>query len=142
MEKIQKTSQSVILRLDAGEELRATIEEFCAKENIHAAWVEAIGSTEELELAYFDTHAKEYKTKRFEDFLEIVQASGNIALKDGKPFAHLHGTFSRESMETLGGHIQKCVISATAEVYLRPLEGHMERQYDDETGLFLLNPQT
>lgn len=139
MKVIQQTKNVIILRLDAGEELRVTLEEFYAKERISAAWVEAIGSTKELELAYFDTAAKQYKTKEFREFLEVVQASGNIALKEGKPFAHLHGVFSRESMETLGGHIQRCVISATAEVRISTMEGKMYREWDEETGLFLLH---
>ena len=127
-----------IVKINPGEELRDKIEKFCAENNIKTAWINALGSSEELELAYYNLSNKEYETKIFNERLEIVALVGNVALKGDKPFAHIHGTFSRPSMEVIGGHINKCVISATCEVSIWPSEKILERKYDGQTGLHLL----
>ena len=138
MELLHTTPSFWILRLDPGEELRKEVEKFCAEQQIAAAWLNALGSCKEVELAYYNLETKEYETKIFSEDLEITSVTGNIALKDGKSFVHAHGTFSRPSMEALGGHINRCIISATCEIALWPGDGKIGRKYDEVTGLHLL----
>lgn len=124
--------------INSGEELRDTIEKFCAENNIKTAWINALGSCKELELAFYNLKTKEYETKTFLKDLEIASIAGNVVTKDSKPFIHIHGTFSDSSMTVVGGHINKCVISATCEVSIWPSEEFMTRKYDKLTGLHLL----
>lgn len=147
MELLNTSKDFYLLRLDPGEELRGEVEKFClampdlAKRDgspIRAAWINALGSCQELELAYYNLGKKEYETKSFSEDLEIATVVGNIALKDNKPFIHIHGTFSNREMEVIGGHIMKCVILATCEVMLWKIEGEMSRKHDEFTGLDLL----
>ncbi|OGZ58438.1 MAG: hypothetical protein A3B96_04310 [Candidatus Spechtbacteria bacterium RIFCSPHIGHO2_02_FULL_43_15b] len=134
-----KTFQSLhILRLSYGEELREQLEKFCADNNIGAAWINAIGATKELEIGVYNLKEKKYDTKVFSEMLEITSVIGDMSIKDGKPFLHAHGTFSRPSMEVVGGHIMRCVTSATLEILLNKIEGSMERQHDEFSGLHLL----
>ena len=138
MELLTASENLYVLRLDSGEELRESVEKFCADHGISAAWVNALGSSKELELAYYNLAKKEYEAKSFSEDFEIVTVVGNIALKDNKPFIHIHGTFSNSSMAVVGGHINRCVVSATCEVSLWKSEGKMGRKYDEFTGLHLL----
>ncbi|MCH8315295.1 MAG: DNA-binding protein, partial [Planctomycetes bacterium] len=146
MELVSTSKDFYILRLDPGEELRQEVEKFCKEQGINAAWVNALGSCKELELAYYNLEKKEYETKTFSERLEIVTAVGNIALKDGEsldktqdlPFIHIHGTFSNSSMSVIGGHINRCIISATCEVSLWKSERAIRRKYDEFTGLHLM----
>lgn len=138
MELLSSSKDLYILRIDPGEEVREEVEKFCGKMNIGAAWVNTLGSCKELELAYYNLGKKEYATKVFSENLEIAAVVGNVAIKDDKPFMHVHGTFSRASMEVVGGHINRCVVSATCEVAIWVAEGKMGRKYDEFTGLHLL----
>lgn len=138
MELLNKSQSNFILRLDSGEELRNEVEKFCAEQSIGAAWVHALGSTKEVELAFYNLQKKEYETKTFSEDLEIATVVGNIALKDNKPFLHVHGTFSNSKMNVIGGHINRCVVSATCEVAVWTTEGKVGRKYDELTGLQLL----
>ena len=138
MEIVNDSGKSYILRIDPGEEFRGEVEKFCAEQNIGAAWVNALGSCDDLELAYYNLDKKEYETKSIKERLEIVTVLGNIALKEGKPFLHVHGTFSDPEMKVLGGHINRCVVSATCEVRVLAQEGSMGRKYDDATRLNIL----
>ena len=130
-----------ILRIDPGEELVETVQDFCKEKNIHSGWVNALGSCAKLQLAYYNLDTKEYETKDFNERLEITTITGNIALKDGEPFLHIHGTFSDGEMKVIGGHVNSCVISATGEVVIHIGEGDMIRLHDEDTGLFLLQKE-
>lgn len=138
MELLKSSQSFYLLRLDPGEELRGEVEKFCGEKRIDAAWVNALGSCKEVELAYYNLEKKEYESKNFTEHLEIVGVMGNIAIKDDKQFLHVHGTFSDSSMGVIGGHINRCVISATCEVGIWVVEGKMGRKYDEFTGLHLL----
>lgn len=139
MEIVNKTKHTYIVRLDPGEEFIVAMQNFCLENKIQSAWLFALGATNGITLAFFDTGKKEYKTKEFQEPLEILNLSGNIALKDNKPFCHAHGMFSRADMSTIGGHIMRCVISATCEVRLEVGEGAIKREFDERTGLYLLS---
>lgn len=127
-----------ILRLDSGEDLIGSVQEYCREKKIKNAWFNAIGSTWDLQLAYYDLDKKTYQIMDFEEFLEIISVTGNISIKDGAIFAHAHGMFGRHDMSTLGGHINRCIISATGEVMLRALGGEIKRGFDEESGLYIL----
>ncbi|MEX0877850.1 MAG: PPC domain-containing DNA-binding protein [Candidatus Spechtbacterales bacterium] len=138
MELIKKSDNSYILRLDPGEEFISSVQDFCVANKIENGWIQSIGSAKELEIAYFNLDKKDYDTSAFVEFVEILNISGNIAIKDGKPFCHAHGVFGRSDMSTIGGHVIRCVISATAEVYIGVGEGKIHREFDKETNLYLL----
>ena len=139
MQIIKKSDNSYILRFDRGEEFIDTVQKFCEQKSIYAGWIQAIGSASDVDLAYFDTKTKDYDIKGFKEFLEIVTITGNITMKNEQPFCHVHGIFSKSNMETIGGHIHRCVISATCEVILFVGDGEIKREFDDKTGLHLLN---
>jgi predicted DNA-binding protein with PD1-like motif len=138
MEVINKSKNYYVLRLEYGEELREQLEKFCKAQKVSAAWVNALGSSKELELAYYNLEKKKYETKSLREDLEITGVTGNVAIKDGSPFIHIHGTFSNRDMQVVGGHINRCVVSATCEVSIWSAEGKMGRKYDEFTGLHLL----
>ncbi|MEX2144865.1 MAG: PPC domain-containing DNA-binding protein [Candidatus Spechtbacterales bacterium] len=138
MRLVEKHKNSYILRLDPGEEFISVIENFCAENNIFSGWVQAVGSTKALNLAFYELGEKKYKTSAFNEFLEILSVTGNIAKKEGKIFVHAHGVFGRSDMSVIGGHIKKCVISATGEIMIHAGKNEMHRELDEETGLHLL----
>lgn len=139
MEIISKDKDRYILRLAYGEELREALENFCAANNIKAAWFTAIGATKEIEIACYNLAEKRYDPKTFLEMMEITSIIGDISINEGRPFLHAHGTFARpQTMEVIGGHIIKCVISATCEISFWKIEGEMNRRHDEFTGLHLL----
>ena len=150
MELIKKSDNSYILRLDPGEEFISSVQDFCVANNIENGWIQAIGSAKELELAYFNLQNKDYDISAFVEFVEILNITGNIALGVRPSLAaapgpegltlrvHAHGVFGRSDMSTIGGHVARCVISATAEIYIGVGEGEIHREFDKETNLHLL----
>ena len=138
MKLILSNSWHAILRFDEGDDVIAGVLEFASKEGMEGAWLSAIGSTKEIELAYYDAGKKEYINKIFAEPLELVDASGTIAIKEGKPIIHWHGVASRLDYTTIGGHINKMIANMTIEVFIHKLNEKIEREHDEKTGLKLL----
>ncbi|MBI4033986.1 MAG: DNA-binding protein [Candidatus Brennerbacteria bacterium] len=143
MRRILSNTWHEILRFDEGEDIVAGILGFARENKIEAAWLSAIGSAKEIELGFYDLEKKKYLDKTFKKPLEVVEASGTISVLDSKPALHLHGVFSDENYQTLGGHIHKLVANATVEVFIHKLgesgSARLERKRDPETGLNLLD---
>lgn|SRR3989344_856937 len=138
MKHILSNTWHEILRFDKGDDVIEGILEFGRKKGIEGAWLSAIGSSKEVELGFYDLEKQEYMNRIFAEPLELLEASGTLATKDGKLILHLHGVFSKTDYSTIGGHIQKMTANATVEVFIHKLNEKLERQLDSKTGLNLL----
>jgi len=124
-----------IYNLKAGAKVPDDIIAIAKKEKIETARVEAIGGVRELKLAYFNHKAKRYEEHDFREFLEVTGILGNLTLKDGKPFLHIHGTFGRKDLSTLAGHVMAAKVFPLLEVVITPTKNLALRRFDDELGL-------
>ena len=96
-----------------------------------------VGAVKQVRLAYYDQARHEYQKIELNQPLEIASCFGNLSLKDGKPFAHLHAVLADEASKTYAGHLIKATVFA-AELHLQELLGKkLEREYDQTTGLAL-----
>lgn len=127
-----------LLVLKKGEELMQSLNAYATKHNLKGGWVNIIGGAAKVTLGYYRHDTREYQWEIFDEPLEIIGLQGNLAYVDGKPFWHIHGTFSRLDYSVIGGHVKECVIGLTGEVALTPHAKQLTRLFDDETGLKLL----
>ena len=124
-----------IYSLKAGARVPDDILAIARTEKISTARVEAIGGVEELRLAYFNRRTKRYEEQDFKEFLEVTGILGNVTLKDGKPFLHIHGTFGRRDLSALAGHVMSAKVFPLLEVVITPTKNRALRRFDDELGL-------
>jgi len=124
-----------IYNLKAGARIPDDILAIAKTEKIFTARVEAIGGVEELRLAYFNRRTKRYEERDFKEFLEVTGILGNVTLKDGKPFLHIHGTFGRRDLSALAGHVMTAKVFPLLEVVITPTKNRALRRFDDEMGL-------
>jgi len=103
-----------------------------------AGSINAIGSAKKITLSFFNFEKHEFEDHYLSENLEIVSLNGNLAMLDEKLTIHIHGTFSKNDLSVIGGHVKELVISATCEVLLIPFEIKLLRAKDDMTGLNLL----
>lgn len=128
-----------VVRLERGEEVMETLTAFLKEKNITAASVSGIGAVTDVTLMYYRLETKTYEEEQFTGEYEVLSLLGNVALKDGNPFAHLHITLGRDDYSTVGGHLAKATVSVTLELVLDVLDGTVARTPDEETGLALLD---
>ena len=124
--------------LKRGEELLEGIKEFCREHRVEAAFFHAIGAVNEVELAWYDLGAKQYVTTLFQEDLELVSLTGNVSKLGNNLVVHSHGVFSNKAMETKAGHVNKAVVSGACEIILTQLKGKIDRAFDEDTGLNLM----
>ena len=133
----RKFGNRYVLRIDRGEEILEQIGALCRKEGISAGYAVGIGAADRVEMGLFNTDTKIFNKKRFEFPMEITSLIGNISTMNGETYLHFHINVCNEELQTFGGHLSSCRISATAEITITKIEGTVERQFSDEVGLNL-----
>ncbi len=137
MEYKKMDSTHYVVRIAKGEEVLEQITDLCKKENITCGEITGLGASNKVEIGLFNTTTKEYKTTVKEGMFEITSLVGNISRKDMEVYIHCHINFSDASLQTYGGHLVKCYISATGELIITKIEGTVERKFNPEIGLNL-----
>ena len=125
-------------QIPTGADLYESISKICIEEDVKIGKVTALGAVSQAEVAYYDQIKKKYQPVTFKKHLEILNCTGNVSLKDGKPFVHVHATFSDRKGNVFGGHLTPGTIVFACEVTIEELEGKgLDRKPDDKTGLNL-----
>ena len=137
MEYKRKDNQ-IFFRLNKGEEVIEQITAIAKKENIKLASIEAIGATDEFVIGVYSVTEKKYYSKSFKGEYEITSLLGNISLKEGETYIHLHINCSSRDYVCVGGHLNKCIISATLEGVIKLADLENKRVLDKNTGINLL----
>jgi len=135
--EFKKTSYGFVIKVEPGEEIHQVLSKVCQATDISSGFLSGIGAVQQVELGYFDIQHNQYQFKKIDRALEIVSLSGNIALVDGEPMAHLHGIFSDANFQVVAGHVKSATVSVTGELCLVTDDTTVKRSTDEKTGLKL-----
>lgn len=135
----RKFQDTLIVRMDKGEEITSQLRKICEKEDIKLASVEALGAIDDFTVGVFYTAEKKYHSNRFQGAFEIVSLTGTVTTKDGEFYHHLHLSAGDSKGAVYGGHLNRASVSATCEMVIRIIEGRVERKLDPEVGLNLFS---
>ena len=132
-----KLGRFFLCRLKHDSELARSIVNFAREKKVKMAFFTVVGAVKQARLAYYDQVEHEYQKIELDQPLEIANCFGNLSLKDGKPFAHVHAVLADKAGKTYAGHLIRATVFA-AELHLQELLGKkLEREYDQTTGLAL-----
>ena len=134
----RRFNDTIILRIDRGEEIVAAVKTVAEKEHIRLASVEALGATDDFTVGVYDVDSKHYDSRTFTGPHEIVSLTGTITEKDGAFYQHLHISAGNKNCEVVGGHLNRAVVSATCEMVIRIIDGAVDRKTDPDIGINLL----
>ena len=135
----RKFGAAYVVRLDPGDEIVEKILWLAAVENIRLATITGLGAVDNVTLGIFSPDTKQYKANMFHADFEIVSLTGTITTQRGRPYAHLHMAVSDLAGRCYGGHLNRAVVSATAEIIMTVLPGEIDRQPDARIGLNLMH---
>lgn len=133
----RRFGNSIVARMDKGEEILAQIQEIAQQEHIRLASVTALGATNDFTVGVYKVDEKKYYANEFQGNFEIVSLTGTINTMDGEFYTHIHMSAGNDRGEVFGGHLNRAVVSATCEMVVDVLDGTVDRQYDPVTGLNL-----
>src|SRR5437773_117295 len=132
--------RTVIGQLRHGSDLLESLTQIVEKENIRLGRVSALGATTHAMVAFYDQHTQTYNPLEFPGGMEILNLHGNVSLRDGKPFVHVHIVLSDAEGKVFGGHLLPGTKLFACEVFIDEFEGdQLNRSYDNQTGLHLWN---
>ena len=122
--KQYEQGRQFMAKLEYQSDLLEELNKICREENIKTGVINAIG-------AIITTYA-------YDEPMEIVSCSGNISLKDGKPFSHVHIVSADRKGKCIGGHLVQGTAVFAGEVFVQELLGEdLVREEDEETKLTL-----
>jgi len=127
-----------VLRLESGDDIVKSLRQFATTKRLGASLLEGIGSLSKVKLGHYDFKTKQYRYETFEDDLEILNLSGNIATMDRKPLPHVHATLGRRDFSVIGGHLDEGSSANMVEIGLWKLPGKLVKAKDAEIGLNVL----
>jgi predicted DNA-binding protein with PD1-like motif len=123
-----------------GDEAFSGLLEFAEKYHVTSAHFTAIGALNGATLGWFDPQRKMYKKIPIEGQVEVIGMSGDIALYKGKPVVHTHMMVGTSDGTTHGGHVLAAYVSPTLEVMVTVDPVTMQKRFDPETDLTLIDP--
>ena len=125
-------------RILKGESLLEKLQSIVEEKNINLGLIKGIGALQNLNFSYYIQNEKRYITKSINNPVEVLNLTGNISIKDGKPFIHCHITVADENGNAFGGHLDKKSKVFAFEYTIFVLDGEEKvRKFDGETGLSL-----
>jgi predicted DNA-binding protein with PD1-like motif len=123
-----------------GDEAFSGLLEFAEKYHVTSAHFTAIGALNGATLGWFDPQRKMYKKIPIHGQVEVIGMSGDIALYQGKPVVHTHMIVGTSDGTTRGGHVLDAYVSPTLEVMVTVDPITMQKRFDPETDLTLIDP--
>lgn len=124
-----------LIRIDRGEQVFSQLEQVAAEKGWQSAQVSGIGAVSQIEIGAYHLEDKIYTKFQFDGIHELINMQGNLSIKDGKPFFHLHGTISDHSLVAKGGHFFSMRSEVLVECVIHPFPHRIEREYVDSLGL-------
>lgn len=131
----KRFDNTVIARLDKGEEILKQLQIIAQKENIKLASVSALGATNDITVGVFRTEEQKYYANSFRGDMEIVSLTGTVSTMNGQYYAHLHMSAGDTEGKVFGGHLNRAVISATCEMVITIIDGQVDREFNEAVGL-------
>lgn len=137
--QFKRTDNTYIIKLEQNEFVIETLTNFCQAEGIKNASFQGIGAAKDVTCGYYELTGKEYHFTDYPDLVEVVSMTGNVTLKEGDPFLHVHALFTDPQNQAFGGHVKEMIVGVTLEVVMHVYSTSIERKLDEEIGLWLMN---
>lgn len=133
-----KFKRTFVGQLPHGADLYENLTKIVQAEDITLGRIHAIGATTHAVVAFYDQNQKKYMNMEFPGGMEILACNGNVSLRDGKPFVHIHILLGDREGRVFGGHVMLGTKVFACEVFIDEFEGEeLKRAYDEQTGLNL-----
>ena len=106
------------VRFSEGDEILSGLTDLAKAEGITAAQITGLGGLSTAMLAFGDPSIGEYVFRQIPVAAksELVSLVGNVSLREGVPYVHLHAVLALPDGTTRGGHVLRLDVAPVAEV--------------------------
>lgn len=131
----RRFGNTIIVRMDRGEDLFEKLKRVAMLEDIKLASISALGTFSFMNVGIYDLEQKKFLGNDFEGMFEIVSLTGTINTMNGEYYSHLHAAAGDRNGNVYGGHLSKGIVGATLEMVITVIDGIVDREKDEDTGL-------
>ena len=135
----RRFGNTVILRIDRGEDIVEKLKQAALQEQIRLASVSALGATDDFTVGVFSLAEKQYHSHTFTGDFEIVSLTGTINTMNGEYYSHLHMSCADAEGHVFGGHLNRAKVSVTCEMVVTIIDGAVDRKRDESIGINLFD---
>ena len=133
----RRFDNTIVVRMDRGEEIMSQLREVAEKEQVKLASVSALGAVDRFTVGAYDVKQQKYLANSFEGVFEIASLTGSINTMNDEYYAHIHMVAADEKGNAFGGHLNEAFISVTCEMFITVIDGRVDRYRDEEIGINL-----
>ena len=127
MQLLKKENGITLLRFDRGEPFPQALKDYCVRSGLESGVVLCgIGMLSDTTIGRYD--GTEYAKTVLADSLEVLSLQGNISMKQGEPFIHLHVSLAEHDFTARGGHLFEATVSMVIELAIAELTPGLVRQ--------------
>lgn len=140
----KQIGNKVYLRVEKGEDVLDSVLRACEAHSLKSATFQGIGACSKAGIQTYIPEKNDFIQSEVSGMLEMVSLMGNVTLdSDGKLFEHTHALFAYldEAGEhrSIAGHLHSAEVGYTAEIVIDPVEGVINRKFDDKAGITVWN---
>ncbi len=101
-----------------GDEILSGLVELAATHGVTSAQVTGLGGLASATLGFGDPSvgAFAFREIRVDEKSELVSLVGNVSMRDGEPYVHVHAVLALADGSTRGGHLIEAHVAPVAEV--------------------------
>ena len=136
--QFQRFGDRVQVRFESGEQVAAALLAWLKAEKIGFATMTGLGAVSGATVSYWNAAAREYEQHQLDEQMEVVSLIGNVSIKEGEPFTHIHVALGRRDLSIVGGHFNDATVHPNLELWLRPEAEAVERTLDQACGLYVM----
>lgn len=123
------------IRLDPGDSIKECIVEACTAAEVGFGSISGVGATRHIRFGAGDETKDSYKITEIDEKMEIIHMNGNVSMKDGKVFPHIHVTLAGQGGTVVfGGHLEEATIFSTGEIFITNLGEEVKRTLQSGSG--------
>jgi len=133
-----RDGDDVILRLDPGDKIHASIKSLTEHGISCASITSGIGRVRDIEIGFLGSNGI-YQTVTHSGPMELLSTQGNLAPSPDGPFTHIHMLLSDNGHIVHGGHLFEATVHVVAEIHLRVLDPEIMNREKTQSQFVALN---
>jgi predicted DNA-binding protein with PD1-like motif len=104
------------VNFSTGDEIVSGLTDLAIKHHITSGYITGLGGLSTALLAFGDPKLNAFKKVPVNAKSELVSLVGDIQMRDGKPYVHLHAVVALIDGSTRGGHVMEAHVAPVAEI--------------------------
>ena len=130
-----KEGNLIVFRFEDGKDVIESLKRVAKEHQIRSGVIlSGIGMLRDFEISFYSREKMNYVTHKFNEPVELLSFSGNISIRNGETFFHLHVALAREDNSAIGGHLKNATVHNTIEGVIMKLS-QIKLTRDSGTGI-------